>query len=95
MARALVNPQWVVKTVNMKRMLSIIAVIIGILLALLGALWFLQGTGLVVIEPIFCVTDCEPVTGANSQWTIMGATAFLIGSLLSGFFARRMFRNAP
>lgn len=80
------------EAISVKRLFSIVWVIVGIILTLLGVLWFLQGAGLVVIEPILCVTDCEPMTGPSTQWQVMGAAAFLAGGLLAGFFGRRLFR---
>jgi hypothetical protein len=55
--------------------------ILGILLALLGGLWVVQGLGLVSIEPIACVTNCTPVEGPVLSWVIAGAAAILAGVL--------------
>jgi hypothetical protein len=49
-------------------MLKWIGAIIGLLALLLGGLWLLQGTGLVVIDPIACVGECAALTGAALIW---------------------------
>lgn len=56
-----------------------IIVIVGVILALLGGLWLVQGLGLVTIAPILCVADCEPVEGPSTRWAIAGAAALLVG----------------
>jgi len=61
---------------------QIIAIIFGIIISLLGLLWFLQGSGLVHIKPILCFADCQPITGKSLQWQIMGAVAFVFGALV-------------
>lgn len=55
---------------------------VGIIIALLGLLWFLQGTGILIIPPILCVAECEPVTEPSLTWTVAGAIAFLLGAFL-------------
>lgn len=62
-------------------MLKILS-IIGILITLLGLLWFLQGTGLIYVPPILCVANCEPITEPSLVWAISGAIAFILGVLL-------------
>lgn len=59
---------------------SIAAIFFGIILALLGLLWFLQGSDLVHIKPILCFANCEPVTGRSFQWQIVGSVVFVIGA---------------
>ncbi len=54
--------------------------IVSVLAILLGGLWFLQGTGLVVIEPIACVGECEPLEGPSSGWAIMGFATMLLAA---------------
>lgn len=54
----------------------------GLVLVLLGGLWFLQGTGLVTIAPILCVGDCEPLTGPSLPWALAGLVALLAGAAL-------------
>ena len=54
----------------------------GLILVLLGGLWFLQGTGLVTIPPILCVAECEPLEGPSLPWAIAGLVALLVGAAL-------------
>ena len=56
-----------------------IIVIVGVILALLGGLWLVQGLGLVTIAPILCVADCEPLEGPSTGWAIAGAAALVVG----------------
>lgn len=53
--------------------------IIGVILALLGTLWFVQGLGVVQVGPVLCVADCEPVTGGSARWTVIGAITSILG----------------
>ncbi len=53
--------------------------ILGVLVALLGMLWIVQGLGIIQIDPILCVADCEPITGRSVQWTVIGVIALLVG----------------
>lgn len=57
----------------------------SLVLLLLGLLWFLQGTGLVVLPPVLCVGQCEPLTGPSLVWAGTGFVTALLGawSLLS------------
>jgi hypothetical protein len=52
---------------------------IGIIVTLLGAMWFLQGTGVLTICPILCFADCECITGGSLTWAIIGAVVFIAG----------------
>lgn len=58
---------------------AIVLAILGVLVALLGTLWLVQGLGLIEIRPILCFADCEPITGESLQWTIIGAIALFVG----------------
>jgi hypothetical protein len=58
---------------------SVTAITVGVILAALGVLWFLQGADLVHIKPILCFADCDPVVGGSVQWQIQGAIAFVTG----------------
>jgi hypothetical protein len=65
--------------------MKIIALILGVLGALLGGLWLLQGLGLVQIEPIACVADCEALEGPSPTWAAIGG-AVLLASALAIFY---------
>lgn len=61
---------------------NIIAALLGTILALLGLLWFLQGSDLVHIKPILCFANCQPITGKSITWQIAGVIFFIVGALL-------------
>ncbi len=67
----------------------VVGAVVGIALAGLGLLWFLQGTGLVRICPVLCFADCECVEGGSLFWTIAGAIAFGAGAVLVRVSVRR------
>lgn len=52
--------------------------VVGVALALLGLLWFLQGAGVVHVRPILCVSDCKPVE-KSVGWLIAGVVACMAG----------------
>jgi hypothetical protein len=52
---------------------------VGVALAGLGLLWFLQGTGLVRTRSVLCFADCECVEGGSLFWTVASAVAFAGG----------------
>ena len=52
----------------------------GVVAALLGGLWLLQGLGLVNIRPVLCFADCVPVQGPSTTWAIIGALALAVGA---------------
>jgi hypothetical protein len=60
----------------------IIAIIIGIILVLVGGLWFLQGSDIVHIKPILCAANCTPITGHVPMWQIVGLITCFVGGLL-------------
>ena len=62
----------------------IAVVLAGATAALLGMLWFLQGTGMLRICPILCFADCECVTGGSIFWMAAGAVAFIAGVIAVG-----------
>ena len=76
--------------------LALVGAIFGVLVFLLGGLWFLQGADLVHLDPIACVAECEPLTGGSVEWMISGAVAMLvgIGLILVGYWwYRRLSRD--
>ncbi|WIY51844.1 hypothetical protein O9Z70_10145 [Devosia sp. YIM 151766] len=56
-----------------------LGLILGIAALLLGGLWFLQGVGAIVIEPIACVGACEALEGPSLPWALGGAALGIIG----------------
>ena len=71
-----------------------VAAVIGVIAVLLGGLWFLQGVGLVHMQPILCVADCAPLEAPSLGWAVAGAVVLLIG-LAALWFAFRRWRPAP
>lgn len=63
----------------------------GLLIAL-GALWSVQGAGIVHLKPILCVADCAELQGESGQWLATGLVTVVIGVCL-WLFARRRTRN--
>jgi hypothetical protein len=59
--------------------MKLIALIAGVIIALLGGLWLLQGLGLVHIEPVACVAECEPLEGPSLTWAAIGFVTLLAG----------------
>jgi LPXTG-motif cell wall-anchored protein len=70
------------------RLLQIFA---GLLIGL-GALWSVQGAGIVHLKPILCVADCTELQGASVQWLATGIGSIAVGGGL-WYFARRRKRN--
>lgn len=65
--------------------MRIIALVLGALGALLGGLWLVQGHGLVRIEPIACVANCQTLEGPSATWAAIGGVV-LLASLLAIFY---------
>jgi hypothetical protein len=68
------NPR---KDAEMKR---IAALVFGLIAALFGTLWLLQGLGIVHVRPILCFADCAPVQGPSVTWAVIGAIALAVGA---------------
>ena len=66
-----------------------IGAVFGVVLILLGGLWFVQGTGLVTVSPILCVAECQPLEGPSLPWALAGLAALLLGAALLRFSLRR------
>lgn len=66
------------------RLLQVVA---GLLIAL-GALWSVQGAGIVHLKPILCVADCQELQGSSAEWLATGLGAIAAGAAL-WYFARR------
>ena len=67
--------------------------IIGVIVALLGLLWFLQGADIIHPKPLLCFANCEPITGKSSLWQIVGVIAFIVGTLIAGKSIKSMNRS--
>jgi hypothetical protein len=63
---------------------------LGAVFLLLGTLWFLQGAGIVQVQPVLCFTNCEPITKPQPLWTLIGLI-----TLGAGFLMVRASRSAP
>jgi hypothetical protein len=63
---------------------------LGLIVALLGMLWVVQGLGIVQIDPILCAGDCEPITGGSVEWAVIGAITLVIGSTVVWAGLRRL-----
>ncbi len=68
------------------------AALVGVIVALLGLLWFLQGAGILLLCPVLCFVDCECVTGGSPFWEAVGAIAFIIGIIIVGVSVGRVGR---
>jgi hypothetical protein len=68
---------------------KLLLVIVGLVVALLGGLWLVQGLGMVQIRPILCVANCEVLQGPSTTWTLVGLAALLIGAALIYIALRR------
>jgi hypothetical protein len=68
-----------------------VLIVIGVALALLGLLWFLQGAGAIHVRPILCVSNCKPVT-KSTGWLIAGVIACMAGVAIAVTSARHLRR---
>jgi uncharacterized membrane protein (Fun14 family) len=55
-----------------RRIMKMLARIVGVICLMLGSLWLLQGLGVVHVRPILCFADCAPVQGPSLMWAIIG-----------------------
>ena len=63
--------------------------VFGVICALLGGLWLLQGLGLVPTQPLFCAADCATVQGFSWPWVVAGIVVGAIGVLALRYSRRR------
>jgi hypothetical protein len=68
-------------------MIRISGLVFGVIAALIGGLWLLQGLGVVQIKPILCFANCAPVQGPSTKWAVIGAVTVAIGGF--GIFRLR------
>jgi hypothetical protein len=66
-----------------------VLLVVGVVLALLGLLWFLQGAGVLHVRPILCVSNCKPVT-KSAGWLVAGVVVSGAGIALAGAGAKRL-----
>jgi 2-hydroxy-6-oxonona-2,4-dienedioate hydrolase len=67
--------------------------VLGIVSALLGGLWLLQGLGIVHVRPILCFADCAAIQGPSVIWAVTGAVALAISGVLI-FWSKQRPHNA-
>lgn len=75
----------------LNRLLQVFAVVF----VALGALWSLQGTGVVHLKPILCVAGCTEMQGASGQWLATGIGAIFAGLVLWYLARRRAKKTQP
>lgn len=63
--------------------------VFGVLAALLGGLWLLQGLGIANLKPILCVGACTPLAGPSATWAIIGAVVLAAGIAAAVYGFRR------
>lgn len=76
----------------MMNLKKIVLMILGVSLLLLGLLWTLQGTGLLVIPPILCVANCETMTEPTPIWVVMGIGMMTVG-VICLYFSKKIFHK--
>ncbi len=64
----------------------------GLIAALLGGLWLLQGLGIVQMRPILCFADCVPVQGPSAIWAVIGASVLAVGGVAVFWSVKRRAR---
>ncbi len=69
-------------------MKKFVVAFVGVIVTLLGLLWFLQGADIVHLDPILCFSNCEVITGGSQFWEATGAIAFIIGIIIIGVSLR-------
>ena len=66
------------------------AALVGVIVALLGLLWFLQDAGILRLCPVLCVMDCECLMSGSQFWEATGAIVTIVGILIVGVSVRRV-----
>jgi hypothetical protein len=72
------------------RLKNVAIAIIGLILASLGLLWFLQGIAILTLCPVLCFADCECITGGSLLWEIAGAITLIIGIAIVYLSVKRL-----
>ncbi len=70
--------------------MKLAAMIFGVISALLGGLWLLQGLGTVRLQPILCFADCAAIQGPSLTWAVIGAFALAVGGLVIFWALKRI-----
>jgi hypothetical protein len=68
---------------------------ISVVAVLLGGLWTVQGLGLLTIQPIMCVAECETVVGPAPIWAVVGLVVFAGGVLGLRYALRQQAGSSP
>jgi anaerobic C4-dicarboxylate transporter len=68
---------------------QVVAAVVGVILLLLGLLWFLQGAAIVRLCPLLCFVDCECVMSGSVFWEGVGAIVFIVGVTIMGVIVKR------
>jgi len=56
-----------------------LVLVVSVVAVLLGGLWLLQGLGLLTIQRILCVANCEPLEGPSTTWALAGVLVVALG----------------
>jgi hypothetical protein len=75
------------------RLKHVAITIIGLILVILGLLWFLQGIAILDVCPVLCFADCECITGGSMLWGIAGAITLIIGIAIVYLSVKRLWRK--
>jgi len=62
----------------------ILTLVVGVIATSLGALWSLQGAGLLRVRPLLCASNCKPVTGGSAPWLGIGVVVLALGIAIIG-----------
>jgi hypothetical protein len=81
-----------VDTKALRDMLNRLQQLSAVVLIALGALWSVQGAGIVHLKPILCFADCTEVQGPSVRWLATGLAVVAAGVGLL-YLARRRARN--
>jgi hypothetical protein len=69
--------------------MRVVAAVVGVILLLLGLLWFLEGAAIVRFCPVLCFVDCECVMSESLLWEGVGAIVFIVGLTIIGVIVKR------
>lgn len=73
--------------------MKIAIIVVGAIALLLGGLWLVQGLGIVTIQPILCVAECEALEGPSTPWAVTGLVVAAAGAAAI-FFGLRWRKQA-